>query len=155
MRLIDLFYFYSYFRYVVQIRYADIAQLVEQLICNQQVFGSSPNIGLSLSIAQAFYLFLTSITRVLCYLVFNKYYLLNNSVFLYNILRNRSSVGQSTRLITDRSRVRVPAVPSKTVRCIVFFYFQLTFLAKLAVISFEPFSFVRHESGKHNRYLLC
>ena len=25
--------------------YADMAQLAEQLICNQQVFGSSPNIG--------------------------------------------------------------------------------------------------------------
>ena len=24
---------------------ADVAQLAEQLICNQQVFGSSPNIG--------------------------------------------------------------------------------------------------------------
>ena len=37
-------------------RYADIAQLVEQLICNQQVFGSSPNIGFSLSFAQTFLL---------------------------------------------------------------------------------------------------
>ena len=26
---------------------ADMAQLAEQLICNQQVFGSSPNIGLA------------------------------------------------------------------------------------------------------------
>ena len=26
---------------------ADVAQLAEQLICNQQVFGSSPNIGIS------------------------------------------------------------------------------------------------------------
>ena len=31
--------------------HADMAQLAEQLICNQQVFGSSPNIG-SLSIAK-------------------------------------------------------------------------------------------------------
>ena len=29
--------------------YADVAQLAEQLICNQQVIGSSPIIGLSVS----------------------------------------------------------------------------------------------------------
>ena len=28
-------------------RYADVAQLAEQLICNQQVIGSSPIIGLA------------------------------------------------------------------------------------------------------------
>ena len=28
------------------LRYADVAQLAEQLICNQQVIGSSPIIGL-------------------------------------------------------------------------------------------------------------
>ena len=28
-----------------QFRYADVAQLAEQLICNQQVIGSSPIIG--------------------------------------------------------------------------------------------------------------
>ena len=31
----------------VWVDYADMAQLAEQLICNQQVFGSSPNIGFS------------------------------------------------------------------------------------------------------------
>ena len=30
--------------------HADVAQLAEQLICNQQVIGSSPIIGFSLSI---------------------------------------------------------------------------------------------------------
>ena len=30
-------------------RYADVAQLAEQLICNQQVIGSSPIIGFTLS----------------------------------------------------------------------------------------------------------
>ena len=30
---------------LVWVDYADMAQLAEQLICNQQVFGSSPNIG--------------------------------------------------------------------------------------------------------------
>ncbi len=30
--------------------YADVAQLAEQLICNQQVIGSSPIIGLTLGI---------------------------------------------------------------------------------------------------------
>ena len=29
-------------------RYADVAQLAEQLICNQQVIGSSPIIGLTI-----------------------------------------------------------------------------------------------------------
>jgi hypothetical protein len=32
---------------VVRAEYADVAQLAEQLICNQQVIGSSPIIGLS------------------------------------------------------------------------------------------------------------
>ena len=31
---------------LVRKRYADVAQLAEQLICNQQVIGSSPIIGL-------------------------------------------------------------------------------------------------------------
>ena len=31
--------------YIEAVRNAGVAQLVEQLICNQQVFGSSPNIG--------------------------------------------------------------------------------------------------------------
>ena len=31
-----------------QFRYADVAQLAEQLICNQQVIGSSPIIGLDI-----------------------------------------------------------------------------------------------------------
>ncbi len=35
----------SVVRFHSEAPYADIAQLVEQLICNQQVFGSSPNIG--------------------------------------------------------------------------------------------------------------
>ena len=52
--------------------YADVAQLAEQLICNQQVIGSSPIIG-----------------------------------FLWTF----SSVGQSNRLITGRSWVRVPEGP--------------------------------------------
>ncbi len=30
---------------VISIKYADVAQLAEQLICNQQVIGSSPIIG--------------------------------------------------------------------------------------------------------------
>ena len=34
---------YSWFRSAV--KYADVAQLAEQLICNQQVIGSSPIIG--------------------------------------------------------------------------------------------------------------
>ncbi len=33
--------------YVEQIIFADVAQLAEQLICNQQVIGSSPIIGLT------------------------------------------------------------------------------------------------------------
>ena len=32
------------------VKYADVAQLVEQLICNQQVRGSSPFIGLGIQI---------------------------------------------------------------------------------------------------------
>ena len=32
------------------IQYADVAQLAEQLICNQQVIGSSPIIGFTLGI---------------------------------------------------------------------------------------------------------
>ena len=32
-------------KYIVHILYADVAQLAEQLICNQQVIGSSPIIG--------------------------------------------------------------------------------------------------------------
>ena len=31
----------------IRVGSADMAQLAEQLICNQQVFGSSPNIGLA------------------------------------------------------------------------------------------------------------
>ena len=31
--------------HIGRLRFADMAQLAEQLICNQQVFGSSPNIG--------------------------------------------------------------------------------------------------------------
>ena len=31
---------------MIETRYADVAQLAEQLICNQQVIGSSPIIGL-------------------------------------------------------------------------------------------------------------
>ena len=42
--------FISRFFWIVRYN-ADMAQLAEQLICNQQVFGSSPNIG-SLSIAK-------------------------------------------------------------------------------------------------------
>ena len=38
-------------RHLYSVTNADMAQLAEQLICNQQVFGSSPNIG-SLSIAK-------------------------------------------------------------------------------------------------------
>ena len=33
----------------MNIHYADMAQLAEQLICNQQVIGSSPIIGFSLN----------------------------------------------------------------------------------------------------------
>ena len=33
------------------IKYADVAQLAEQLICNQQVIGSSPIIGLPIGCA--------------------------------------------------------------------------------------------------------
>ena len=33
------------FKSVVQFNHADVAQLAEQLICNQQVIGSSPIIG--------------------------------------------------------------------------------------------------------------
>ena len=32
--------------YIVNIEYADMAQLAEELICNQQVIGSSPIVGL-------------------------------------------------------------------------------------------------------------
>ena len=32
--------------------FADVAQLAEQLICNQQVIGSSPIIGLVINMAQ-------------------------------------------------------------------------------------------------------
>ena len=53
--------------------YADVAQLAEQLTCNQQVNGSSPFIG-----------------------------------FFFWVF---SSVGQSIRLITWRSRVQVPEDP--------------------------------------------
>ena len=34
--------------YKIFVMYADVAQLAEQLICNQQVIGSSPIIGFSL-----------------------------------------------------------------------------------------------------------
>ena len=44
--------------YVFLIYYADVAQLAEQLICNQQVNGSSPLIG--------FFLILRSSTRKGC-----------------------------------------------------------------------------------------
>ena len=57
---------------------ADVAQLAEQLICNQQVIGSSPIIGF---------------------------------VPIRDIIWTFSSVGQSNRLITDRSWVRVPEGP--------------------------------------------
>ena len=57
--------------------YADVAQLAEQLICNQQVIGSSPIIGF----------------------------------YLYEVFRTFSSVGESNRLITGRSWVRVPEGP--------------------------------------------
>ena len=33
------------YKSAAQIEYADVAQLAEQLICNQQVIGSSPIIG--------------------------------------------------------------------------------------------------------------
>ena len=33
--------------YCIILNYADVAQLAEQLICNQQVIGSSPIIGLN------------------------------------------------------------------------------------------------------------
>ena len=35
--------------------YADVAQLAEQLICNQQVIGSSPIIGLTIRFSHKFY----------------------------------------------------------------------------------------------------
>ena len=35
---------------IIQYEYADVAQLAEQLICNQQVIGSSPIIGFTLGI---------------------------------------------------------------------------------------------------------
>ena len=54
-----------------------MAQLAEQLICNQQVIGSSPIIGF----------------------------------YLYEVFRTFSSVGESNRLITGRSWVRVPEGP--------------------------------------------
>ena len=60
------------------ILFADVAQLAEQLICNQQVIGSSPIIGF---------------------------------VPIRDIIWTFSSVGQSNRLITDRSWVRVPEGP--------------------------------------------
>ena len=34
-------------------KYADVAQLAEQLICNQQVIGSSPIIGFCIEICEA------------------------------------------------------------------------------------------------------
>ena len=37
----------------VGVTYADVAQLAEQLICNQQVIGSSPIIGFSIEICEA------------------------------------------------------------------------------------------------------
>ena len=63
---------------------ADVAQLAEQLICNQQVIGSSPIIGFS----------------ELC----------NSDEVIWSF----SSVGQSNRLITGRSWVRVPEGPFVT-----------------------------------------
>ena len=41
--------------------YADMAQLAEQLICNQQVFGSSPNIGSRSNAEKGFYIFRASL----------------------------------------------------------------------------------------------
>ena len=61
--------------------FADVAQLAEQLICNQQVNGSSPFIG-----------FIDP-----------------------KGLRTFSSVGESNRLITGRSWVRVPEGPFEIV----------------------------------------
>ncbi len=37
--------YFSHFKLVFQTKYAEVAQLVEQLICNQQVAGSSPIFG--------------------------------------------------------------------------------------------------------------
>ncbi len=70
--------------------FADVAQLAEQLICNQQVIGSSPIIGF---------------------------------VPLRDIIWTFSSVGQSNRLITDRSWVRVPEGPFSLI--LVFYVFIL------------------------------
>ena len=42
------------YKSAVKIEYADVAQLAEQLICNQQVIGSSPIIGLRLSLMGGF-----------------------------------------------------------------------------------------------------
>ena len=39
------------------VKYADVAQLAEQLICNQQVIGSSPIIGLFFFIIRLFWTF--------------------------------------------------------------------------------------------------
>ena len=39
---------------ICQMAYADVAQLAEQLICNQQVIGSSPIIGLLIYISGPF-----------------------------------------------------------------------------------------------------
>ena len=66
-----------------------MAQLAEQLICNQQVIGSSPIIGF---------------------------------VPLRDIFWTFSSVGQSNRLITDRSWVRVPEGPFSYKMWNIFFH---------------------------------
>ena len=39
---------------VARIQYADVAQLAEQLTCNQQVIGSSPIIGFLINIMDGF-----------------------------------------------------------------------------------------------------
>ena len=46
---------------LVWVDYADMAQLAEQLICNQQVFGSSPNIGSRSNAKKGFYIFRASL----------------------------------------------------------------------------------------------
>ena len=42
----------SFFCYQNYLKYADVAQLAEQLICNQQVIGSSPIVGFFGPLAQ-------------------------------------------------------------------------------------------------------
>ena len=52
--------FISRFFWIVRYN-ADMAQLAEQLICNQQVFGSSPNIGSRSNAKKGFYIFRASL----------------------------------------------------------------------------------------------